>query len=414
MLDYDYESIASLLPGFLTADWVPGLNLLSFLGLFILLNVILFTVMGLIWLERKTLGKIQLRPGPTLNGPHGLLQSPADAIKLLVKEDLTPAAADKRIFKMAPYLVFIPVFLVFLVVPWSRDVVVRALDLGLLYIVAIPAISTVGLVMSGWSSGNKYSMLGAARAVAQLIAYELPLVVSLLGVALLAQSMSLSDIVDAQAPLWFIFIQPLGFFIFVTASLAENNRTPFDISIAESELVFGPFLEYSGMRWALFFLTEYASVFLNAVLAATLYLGGWTFFGVPEAIVEAAGLSTAAGLGGTLVTLVGFGFFFVKTSVLILFIIWLRGTLPRLRIDQLMSFAWKALLPAALANLVLTAMLVVFGNWPAAIATAVTVLAFAIVYLILRRRPAATPAPVRLARVPARPLAPEELSVSSQ
>jgi NADH-quinone oxidoreductase subunit H len=257
-------------------------------------------------------------------------------------------------------------------------------------------------------------MLGAARAVAQLIAYELPLVVSLLGVALLAQSMSLSDIVDAQAPLWFIFIQPLGFFIFVTASLAENNRTPFDISIAESELVFGPFLEYSGMRWPLFFLTEYASVFLNAVLAATLYLGGWTFFGVPEAIVEAAGLSTAAGLGGTLVVLVGFGFFFVKTSVLILFIIWLRGTLPRLRIDQLMSFAWKALLPAALANLVLTAMLVVFGNWPAAIATAVTVIAFAIAYLILRGRPADTPAPVRLARVPARPLAPEELSVSSQ
>ncbi|MAG34663.1 MAG: NADH-quinone oxidoreductase subunit NuoH [Dehalococcoidia bacterium] len=406
MLDYSYESVVSALPGFLTAEWVPGLNLLGLLGVFLILNLILVTVLALTWLERKVLGNIQLRPGPMINGPHGVLQAPADAVKLLVKEDLTPAAADKKIFKIGPYLVFLPVFLMFLVIPWSRDVVVRALDLGLLYIVAIPAISTVGLVMSGWSSGNKYSMLGAARAVAQLIAYELPLVVALLAVALLTQSMSLSAIVEAQTNLWFIFIQPLGFFLFLTSALAENNRTPFDIPIAESELVGGPFVEYSGMRWALFFLTEYASVFLNAALAATLYLGGWTFFGLPGAILEAVGLSAASGLGGTLVILIGFGFFFVKTGALIISIMWLRGTLPRLRIDQLMSFAWKALLPVALANLVLTAILVVFGNWPAAVATAITVLAFAIVYLLLRRRAATERQPVRLARVPARPLSP--------
>ena len=385
------------LPAFLTAPWVPGLDLLTFIAVFLVLNAILFAVLFLIWLERKVLGNIQLRPGPMVHGPHGALQTPADAVKLLVKEDLTPAAADKRVFKIAPYLVFLPVFLVFLVLPWSRHLVVRALDLGLLYVVAIPALSTVGLVMAGWSSGNKYSMLGAARAVAQLIAYELPLVVALLGVAILAQSMSLSEVVEAQRTVWFVVVQPIGFLIFLAAALAENNRTPFDISIADSELVGGPLVEYSGMRWALFFLAEYAALFLTAGLAVSLYLGGWTLFGFPD----------IAGIPAAVAAVLGLGIFVVKTIVVIVGIIWLRGTLPRLRIDQLMAFAWKVLLPAAIANMVLTAIFIVFGPWPAIIGAVIAVAAVAAVYVPLRRRQGeAARDSVRLEHLPARPLSP--------
>src|ERR687893_150708 len=250
------------MPDWVVAPLIGGFSLADFLGLFILLNFILGFVMFEIWLERKVGGHIQLRRGPLHVGPHGALQSPADVLKLLTKEDLTPAAADRRTFRMAPYLVFVPVFMTFLIIPWGAlgplgELVLRPFDLALVYLVAIPALQ------------------GSARFVAQLISYELPMVVALLGVAVLAQSLSLARVVEVQREtLWFIFLQPIGFLIFVVASMAEMSRTPFDIAIAESEIVGGPFIEYSGMRWGMFFLAEFAAVFLNAALAVALFMGG--------------------------------------------------------------------------------------------------------------------------------------------
>jgi NADH-quinone oxidoreductase subunit H len=352
------------MPGFLVAPLVGGFSLADFLGLFVILNFILGFVMFEIWLERKIGGHIQLRRGPLHVGPHGALQSPADVIKLLTKEDLRPAAADRWVFPLAPYLVFIPVFLTFLVIPWGplvpfQNLVLRPLDLGLLYVVAIPAVQAIGMIMAGWSSGNKYSLLGAARYVAQLISYELPMVVALLGVGMLAESLSLTTIVDAQRQTtWFIFLQPLGFLIFFLASMAEMNRTPFDISIAESEIVHGPLLEYSGMRFGLFFLAEFAAVFLNAALAAVLFLGGWEFFPglyhLRQAFPETAPVVDL--LDG-----LGLLWFFGKTMTLIVVIQWARFTLPRIRIDQLMDLAWKVMLPVSFVNLILTGVLQVFG-----------------------------------------------------
>ena len=228
------------MPDWVVAPLIGGFSLADFLGLFVLLNFILFFVMFEIWLERKVGGHIQLRRGPLHVGPHGALQSPADVLKLLTKEDLTPAVADRRTFRMAPYLVFVPVFMTFLVIPWGA--------LGPLRRTSScapstwpwctwwrsPPLQAIGLVIAGWSSGNKYALLGSARFVAQLISYELPMVVALLGVAVLAQSLSLTRVVEVQREtLWFIFLQPIGFLIFLVASMAEMSRTPFDIAIAE-------------------------------------------------------------------------------------------------------------------------------------------------------------------------------------
>ena len=314
--------------------WPPligGFSLADFLGIFVLLNFILFFVMFEIWLERKVGGHIQLRRGPLHVGPHGALQSPADVLKLLTKEDLIPEVADRRTFRMAPYLVFVPVFMTFLIIPWGAlgplgDLVLRPFDLALVYLVAIPALQAIGLVIAGWSSGNKYALLGSARFVAQLISYELPMVVALLGVAVLAQSLSLTRVVEVQREtLWFIFLQPIGFLIFLVASMAEMSRTPFDIAIAESEIVGGPFIEYSGMRWGMFFLAEFAAVFLNAALAVALFMGGgeviplWGHLG---AMVPAlAPVVELVNQGGVL-------WFFGKTLTLIVFVQWCRFTLP--------------------------------------------------------------------------------------
>jgi NADH-quinone oxidoreductase subunit H len=381
------------MPAFLVTPFVGGFSLADFIGLFILLNFILGFVTFEIWLERKVAGHIQLRRGPLHVGPHGALQSPADVLKLLTKEDLTPRIADKRIFKIAPYLVFVPVFLTFLVIPWGplipfQNLVLRPFDLALLYIVAIPALQGIGMVMAGWSSGNKYSLLGAARVVAQLISYELPMVVALLGVGMMAGSLSLTDVVHSQiGSLWFVFLQPIGFLVFIVASMAEMSRTPFDIAIAESEIVGGPFIEYSGMRWGMFFLAEFAAVFLNAALATALFLGGWQLIPFP---------------GLDLLPQLGVFWFFGKMMVLIVLIQWARFTLPRLRIDQLMDLAWKVLLPAAFVNLILTAVYQTFGF----LAFGVGVLIAAFVAIILlaayrgRRRPARGISVVSVPRAP--------------
>jgi NADH-quinone oxidoreductase subunit H len=385
----------SWMPDWVVAPLIGGFSLGDFLGLFMLLNFILFFVMFEIWLERKVGGHIQLRRGPLHVGPHGALQSPADVLKLLTKEDLTPTAADQRTFRMAPYLVFVPVFLSFLIIPWGplgplQNLVLRPFDLALVYLVAVPALQAIGMVIAGWSSGNKYALLGSARFVAQLISYELPMVVALLGVAVMAQSLSLTQVVDVQRQsLWFVFLQPIGFLIFVVASMAEMSRTPFDIAIAESEIVGGPFIEYSGMRWGMFFLAEFAAVFLNAALAVALFLGGWQFLPGLDLLPE-----------------LGLFWFLGKTLTLIVFIQWCRFTLPRLRIDQLMDLAWKVLLPAGFLNLVLAAVYVMFGFLPFAAGLGLSLLLILTIAVAYRSRRRVAPGGIQMvtsSRAPAEP-----------
>ncbi|MBM2827327.1 MAG: NADH-quinone oxidoreductase subunit [Dehalococcoidia bacterium] len=318
----------------------------------LMLGFVFSLVLVLIYAERKILGHIQQRLGPMRTGFHGILQSPADAIKLLVKEDLTPTTADRWVYRLAPYLVFAPIFMIFVVIPFSDDIVIRHLDMGLFYIVAFSSLSIVGMLMAGWGSDNKYALLGGVRAAAQLISYELPLAISILGVAVLTQSLSLQEIVAQQNPVPFLFLQPLGIIIFLSASLAELSRTPFDIPIAESEVVGGPLVEYSGMRWAIFFLAEYANLFLMSAVVTLIYLGGWSWpFELP-----------LEWLGGWPSRLMAVSWFMAKTSVIILAVFWLRGTLPRLRIDQLMTFAWKTLIPFSFVNLLIAGAAVLYGG----------------------------------------------------
>ncbi|MBI4299854.1 MAG: NADH-quinone oxidoreductase subunit NuoH [Chloroflexi bacterium] len=340
-------------------EWVE-----SIIRVAIAIGFVLTTVLVLIWLERKVIGHIQQRLGPMRTGFHGFLQSPADAVKLLVKEDIIPAAADRWAFQLAPALVFVPIFLTVVSIPFTRTLVVRNLDLGLFYVFAISSISIVGIVMAGWASGNKYALLGSVRAGAQMVSYEIPLVFSILGVAMVAGSLNLETIVDAQRGLWYIVLQPVGMFIFLVASLAELNRTPFDIPVAESEVVGGPYVEYSGIRWGVFFLSEYANTFIISALAAVVFLAGWR---------------------GPL--LPGWLWFLIKTYAIILIIFWFRATLPRLRIDQLMTFAWKLLLPLAFVNLLITGLYLVY-DWPRWIlfvaSVAVLAVASRLVYVVGR------------------------------
>ncbi len=306
-----------------------------------------FTVLGLTWLERKFIGRLQSRLGPTRTGPFGLLQPIADAMKLMVKEDLLPGSSDRLNFWAAPLVVFVPAFAIWVSVPFTRDLAIRNLEMGLFFILAVSTVSIVGIIMAGWGSFNKYAMLGAARAAAQLISYELPLIVIVLGVAMISQSLNLRTIVEDQ-DVWYILLQPLAFVVFLTAGLAEVGRAPFDIPYAESEVMGGPFIEYSGIHWAMFFLAEYANTFLVAVLTTLLFLGGWR------------GPAPAAGWGEDV--MMAFWFLF-KTSLVILVIFWVRTAIPRLRIDQLMALAWKVLIPVSFLNLVLTAFYLFYG-WP--------------------------------------------------
>lgn len=301
-------------------------------------------VMGLIYAERKILARFHQRVGPQKTGPRGLLQSVADAVKLVGKEDLRPAAADPWTFELAPYFVFIPIFLGFVIVPWVQGWNVRLLELGILYFVAISSISIVGWVMAGWGSDNRYAIIGALRAAAQGISYELPLILALLSAAMLAGSLQLDKIVEFQSVVPLIVWQPLGFFIFFVAALAELNRTPFDIPVGESEIVGGPFVEYSGIRWSMFFLAEYAGMLIMAFVGSSVFLGGysWPFgedFGLPFQMLLAAG----------------------KGGLFIFLIFWVRASVPRLRIDQLMGYSWKILLPFSFLQILINGFVLVYG-----------------------------------------------------
>ncbi|MDP2949968.1 MAG: NADH-quinone oxidoreductase subunit NuoH [Chloroflexota bacterium] len=310
--------------------------------------VLLITVAALIliWAERKLVGRLQMRLGPMRVGPYGTLQSVADAVKLLTKEDLRPVTADRWVFELAPFVVFVPAFLTLVSLPFTADLFVRNLELGLFYIVAVSSLSIVGIVMAGWGSDNKYALLGAMRAAAQLISYEIPLVLAILAVAMVAGTLDLGQIVNQQGRVPYVVWQPLGFLLFIIATLAELYRNPFDIPVADSEIVGGPFVEYSGIRWSMFFFAEYVNLFVLSVLGSLVFLGGWNWF-----------LGNGAGWGLQVVWIL------VKTTGFLVLFMWLRASLPRLRIDQLMSFCWQVLLPFAFLQIIINGLVLVY-EWP--------------------------------------------------
>ncbi len=324
------------------AEWTGGeWWVMGILGIIAILLFIVPSLLAFVWIERKFLGRLQVRYGPNRAGPFGLLQPIADAIKVLSKESVTPARGDRLVFRLAPIIALAPGVALFAAFPFTRNMVAD-LDVGVLYVVALGSLSVIAVFMAGWASNNKYSLLGAMRAVAQTVSYELPLVLSILAVVLATGSLSLVKVVEAQT-VPFLFVQPLSFLIFFTAAVAELNRTPFDTLEADSELVAGYHTEYSGMAFSLFYLAEYTHALAMSAMVATLFLGGWKpDFGIPWL------------------------WFIVKIYLVFLVLSWLRGTLPRLRIDQLMSFAWKFLVPLALINLFIVGIEVqALGGFPA-------------------------------------------------
>ncbi len=337
------ESIARLLQFIPRYDALPEIVralLPALVSCVLIFAALAIAVLFAVWLERKVSAHIQDRLGPMyVGGWHGWAQTLADALKLLLKEDIVPESADKLLYKMAPFIVFLGAFAAFVVVPFGASSFVTDLNIGVLYVVAVGSLSVIGIIMAGWASNNKYSLYGGMRAAAQIISYEIPSAIAVMTVIIPVGSLSMVDIVNAQKggiQHWFLFRNPfifLAFIVYFVASLAEVNRTPFDIPEAESELVAGYHTEYSGMRFAFFFLAEYANMFLVASVATTLFLGGWTPV-IPTSIMPQL-------VPGPIL-------FFLKVLMLIFIQMWLRWSLPRLRVDQLMYLSWKVLLPISL------------------------------------------------------------------
>jgi len=298
----------------------------------IALGFISVSSMFLIWWERKVSAHIQTRFGPMRVGWHGALQPIADAVKLLLKEDIVPCGVDKWVWWLAPFFTVVPAVMAFVAIPFGKNLIVKDLNVGILYIIAISSVGIFGIFMAGWGSNNKYSLLGGMRSAAQIISYEIPLVLSIITVVMFSGSLSMQKIVHAQAACWFIFKPSLAvaFLIYIISATAEVNRAPFDIPEAESELVAGFHTEYSGMKFAMFFIAEYTNMFVISGIAATLFLGGWGGPWFPPVV-----------------------WFLIKVYGIIFVLMWVRWTFPRVRIDQLMSFAWKVLTPIAFVNLAL-------------------------------------------------------------
>ncbi|MHB1629957.1 MAG: NADH-quinone oxidoreductase subunit NuoH [Bacilli bacterium] len=318
---------------------LTGLNFIGMvIGAVVVLAILLLVVMYLIFFLRKVVAWMQNRIGPNRVGPWGLFQSMADVLKLLLKEDIVPANADRALFLVAPVIAFVPAFMVLAVIPYTAGHIFTAgLNIGVLYYVALSSITILGIVLGGWASNNKYSLVGGLRSAAQMISYEIPLGMSVLGVVMLAGSLNLTTIVQQQATDrfgWYIIPQIIGFVVFMIAAVAELNQTPFDLPEAESELVAGYFTEYTGFRFAFYMLTEFVYLFAISALATTLFLGGWLGPWLPSWL-----------------------WFAIKTSAVIFFMFWVRASMPRLRVDKLMGFAWKVLIPVALFNILLTGLL---------------------------------------------------------
>ncbi|MCH7586458.1 MAG: NADH-quinone oxidoreductase subunit NuoH [Chloroflexi bacterium] len=318
-------------------------------------GVIIFLILtGFAYLtlfERRVLARIQVRIGPNRAGPLGLLQPLADGIKLLFKEEVIPDKADKVIFILAPVLTVIPAFVLLAVIPLGPEISILGrsyslslagdVNVGVLYLLAVASISVYGIVLAGWSSNNKYALLGGLRSAAQMISYELVLGLAFIGPILLANSMSLKDIIQAQSRVWFIVLQPIGFLLFLVASIAEVNRAPFDMPEAEQELTAGYHVEYSGMKFALFFMAEYGKMIVVSFITASLFLGGYLGPFVDK------------------LPLLGPIYLLVKVTLILFFMIWVRATWPRIRYDRLMALGWKVLLPIGLLNIIITAILVI-------------------------------------------------------
>lgn len=336
---------------------------ITFIVTFVIMLVLLISMAYTTWYERKVLARFQDRLGPTRTGPAGLLQPLADAVKLMGKEDLVPAAADRKVFMFAPLITFVTAITSAAVIPWGGTVSIFGtsvnlypadLNVGALFVLASGSIGVYGIILGGWASGNRYSLLGAVRSAAQVISYELILGFSMVGIFIITGTLSLTEIMLRQhetfsiGPLhisnWFILSQPLAFILFVIAAVAETNRAPFDLPEAESELVAGFMTEYSAMRFALYFLGEYISMIVISLFASTLFLGG------------------TSGPGADKYWGIGIMWLVFKVLAFLFFYIWLRATLPRFRFDQLMGLAWKVLLPLAILNIVLTAFFRLVGN----------------------------------------------------
>ena len=318
--------------------WIGVIALL--IKLVVMMGVLLLAASYLVWLERKFLARLQIRYGPNRAGIFGLLQPIADAVKLLTKEDITPNVADTLIFRLAPAVVSVTALLMFAVVPVAPDLelfgrkipmVIADLNIGLLFVFALSSLGVYGVALGGWASYSKFALLGGIRGAAQMISYELALGLSLVPVVMLAGSFSLTDIVNAQAGLPYIVLQPVSFAIFVISAMAESKRIPFDLPEAENELGAGFHTEYSGMRFGLFFLGEYVHIQVLGALVAVFFLGGWRGPLLPPVI-----------------------WLMLKVLLVAVIMIWIRGTLPRLRYDQLMALGWKVLIPASLINILVT------------------------------------------------------------
>jgi NADH-quinone oxidoreductase subunit H len=311
----------------------------------VVLFIVLTIVAYLVYVERKVSAFMQARLGPMRVGWWGLLQPAADGLKLLLKEDIIPLKADKLVFSIAPIISVIAALVVLAVIPWGAAwATIANINIGLLFVLAVSSVSVLGLVLAGWSSNSKYSLLGALRSSAQMVSYEVGMGLSIIGALMFARTLSMSGIVEAQRAdgIWYVFFQPLGFMIYMVSALGETNRAPFDLPEAESELVAGYHTEYSGFRWALFFMAEYSAMIVTSAVAVTLFLGGWSFPGLD--------LVTTEWLRVLLSVLI----FAAKIGLLIYAYMWFRWTWPRYRYDQLMEIGWKWMIPAGLANIVLT------------------------------------------------------------
>ena len=334
-------------------DWPGGFWWHWLFFTVVVIAFVLGMVMAVIYIERRAMARMQSRLGPNRTGPFGVFQPVADAVKVLLKENIVPDAADRIVHWLAPVVAFAPALMIFAVVPFANGALLADLNIGILYVVAISSISTVGVFMAGWGSSNKYSLLGAMRNVAAVVSYEMPLVLSIVGVVLLAGSLSLNQIVIAQQNVPFILLQPLGFLLFFIAGCAEINRSPFDLMEADSELVAGFHTEYSGMKFAMFYLVEYAEAVAISAIITTLFLGGWRGPLLPPWL-----------------------WFVIKVVIMFFIMVWTRTTLPRVRIDQLMALAWKFLFPLALINLFITAIEVL--AWPTALPWVIILVNFAV------------------------------------